>query len=98
MSSLLPKLTLKDLQKVVISQGMESLVSSKLLCNILIDRRDLNSKQSLLSFFNSILPYNDNSSNLFSIVCRELGTPFTLDPEISRLFSLLYFLYSPYNS
>ena len=29
-SSLLPRLTLKDLQKVVISQGMESLVSSKL--------------------------------------------------------------------
>ena len=85
LSSLLQELSVKDLQRIIASQGMDSLLSSK----------DMNSKRALLSFFESILPFDSNRVQLFTVLCKEMETPLKLAPEIRSVLDVLELLYSP---
>ena len=49
----------------------------------------------LLSFFESILPFDSNRVQLFTVLCKEMETPLKLAPEIRSVLDVLELLYSP---
>ena len=55
----------------------------------------MNSKRALLSFFESILPFDSNRVQLFTVLCKEMETPLQLAPEIRSVLDVLELLYSP---